>query len=109
MPFTGAKKSEAMAEKPKSQQGGRRVSTGTMPDFAFSGSGVKIGAVSDDSPAAKAGLLKGDVITAFDGKPVESLKDYSNYLKEHQPGDEVTLTIDRDGEKSEMKLVLAER
>lgn len=109
MPFTGEKKSETAAGKPESQQGGRSVSTGTMPDFAFNGTGVKIAAVSDDSPAAKAGIVKGDVIVAFDGKPVESLKDYSNYLKEHQPGDEVAVTIDRNGEKIEKKLILAER
>jgi len=109
MAFTGEKKSEAATKKPSSQKGGRKVSTGTMPDFSFSGTGVKISAVSDDSPAAKAGLLKGDVITAFDGKPVENLKDYSNYLKEHQPGDKIIVTIDRNGKKKDVKLVLAER
>ncbi len=109
MPFTGTKKSDKPASKPQSNQGGRRVSTGTMPDFAYSGTGVKIGAVSDDSPAAFAGLEKGDVIVAFDGKPVESLRDYSNYLKDHQPGDEITLTIERNGNKLDKKLILAER
>jgi hypothetical protein len=109
MPFTGTRKSEKPASKPQPGQGGRRVSTGTMPDFAFTGSGVKIGDVSDDSPAAKAGLVKGDIIVGFDGKPVKSLMDYSNYLKEHQPGDEVTITIERDGDKIDKKLILAER
>jgi hypothetical protein len=109
MAFTGKTKTETASQKPKSQQGGRRVSTGTMPDFGFSGTGVKIGAVSDDSPAANAGIQKGDIIVSFDGKPVTSLKDYSDYLKEHQPGDEVMITVERDGKKIDKKLVLAER
>ena len=71
--------------------------------------GVKIAGVSDDSPAAKAGVLKGDIVTAFNGKPVKNLKDYSNYLKEHQPGDTVTFTIERDGEKKDVKITLGER
>ena len=110
MAFTGKLKDASM-EKPGTvkKTGERRASTGTMPDFAYSGVGVKIAGVSDDSPAAKAGLLKDDVIVAFDGKPVKSLKDYSNFLKEHQPGDEVTFTIERDGTKQDVKLTLAER
>jgi len=91
------------------KSGERKAATGTMPDFAYSGEGVKIGGVSDDSPASKAGLVKGDVIKAFDGKAVKNLKDYSNYLKEHQPGDTVTFTIERNGEKKDVKLTLSER
>jgi hypothetical protein len=93
-------------ETPKKE---RRVSTGTMPDFEFTGEGVKIGAVMADSPAEKSGLLKGDVIVKFDDKPVKSLKDYSNLLKEHQPGDVVTIEYVRDGEHKSVKLTLAER
>jgi S1-C subfamily serine protease len=80
-----------------------------MPDFAFSGEGVKIADVSENSPAANAKLQKGDVIITFDGKPVKNLKDYSNYLKEHKPGDTVKLTIDRNGEKKEVNVTLSER
>lgn len=110
MAFTGTVKSGEI-EKPIHSNGNstRKASTGTMPDFAYSGEGVKIGGVSDDSPAAKAGLLKGDVITSFNGKPVKNLKDYSNLLKEHKPGDKVKVTFDRNGEKKEVDLILTER
>ncbi len=109
MAFTGKIKDKSKKIKEKSKKQGRRASTGTMPDFAYSGEGVRIGGVSDDSPAAKVGLIKGDVIISFDGKTVKNLKDYSNYLKEHQPGDTVKLTIDRNGEKKEVELKLGER
>ncbi|NHZ84908.1 MAG: M20/M25/M40 family metallo-hydrolase [Planctomycetia bacterium] len=91
------------------RSGGRKAATGLMPDFAYSGEGVRIAGVSDESPAAKAGLVKGDVIIAFDGKPVKNLKDYSNYLKEQQPGDTVTFTVERNGEKKEVNITLSER
>ncbi|NOX18110.1 MAG: M20/M25/M40 family metallo-hydrolase [Chlorobi bacterium] len=92
--------------KPKT---GRRVSTGIMPDFAYSGEGVKIGGVSSDSPAAKAGLVKGDVIKKFDGKEVKTLREYSDYLKKHSPGDIVILTVERNGQIIEARIKLAER
>jgi len=111
MEFTGKKKDKS--EKAKKKNGkpnqGRRVSTGTMPDFAFSGEGVKIAAISEDSPGSKAGLLVGDIIKKFDGKAVKTLRDYSNMLKEHKPGDEVVFTIERKRVIKEIKLVLAER
>ncbi len=93
--------------KPKGKT--RRVSTGTMPDFTFNGKGVRIAAVSKDSPADKAGLKKGDIIIKFDKKNVKTLKDYSDYLKEHKPGDIVELTVKRKGKTKKIKLVLAER
>lgn len=108
--FTG-KANSAKPTMPKmdKKSSERKAAAGLMPDFVFSGAGVKIAAVSDDSPADKADLMKGDVIIAFDGKPVKNLKDYSNYLKEHQPGDTVTFTIDRNGEKKEINITLSER
>ncbi len=111
MDYQGQKKStEAAPAKPaKRPAGGRRVSTGIMPDFAFSGTGMSIGAVGDDSPAAQAGLAKGDVVTAIDGQPVTDLRSYSNLLKQYAPGDEIELTHSRDGASKTVKLTLGSR
>jgi len=62
-----------------------------------------------DSSAEKSGLAKGDVIVKFDDKPVKDLKDYSNLLKELQPGDVVIIEYVRDGEHITTKLTLEER
>ena len=110
MTFTGkAKGSKTTMFQMKKKSGERKAATGLMPDFVYSGKGVKIAGITDKSTAAKAGLVKGDVIIAFEGNPVKNLKDYSNYLKEHQPGDIVKLTIDRDGDKKEIIITLSER
>ncbi|MCB0745147.1 MAG: PDZ domain-containing protein, partial [Ignavibacteriae bacterium] len=113
MEFTGdntkdknKKTKESENEKPKE---GRKVSTGTMPDFAYQGEGVKVAAVSEDSPGANAGLQIGDIIKKVNGKECKTLKEYSDMLKEHQPGDEITLTVERNEKVEEVKLVLAER
>jgi len=110
MPFTGTENKNANS-KPngKSSKSGRRVSTGSIPDFAFSGNGVKLSGVVPNSPVAKAGMKKGDVIIKFGGKAVANLRDYSNLLKQHQPDDSVTLVFVRDGKKHTATIILKER
>jgi len=99
-------------EKPtgsKPAGGERTASTGLMPDFAFSGKGVSIGAVGDDTPAKNAGLMKGDVITSFNGTQVEDLRSYSNLLKQLAPGDVIEVAYTRDGEEKTTNLTLQAR
>ena len=45
----------------------------------------------------------------MDGKEITSLKQYSDLLKTHKPGDEIALEIEREGEIKILKLILAER
>ena len=106
MSFAGKKTDDSGPKKPA---GTRRASTGSMPDFAFSGPGVRIGAVSPGSPAEAAGLQRGDVIIRLDGRELADLGEYSNALKEHQPGDTVELTYLRDGVEKTVSITLGER
>ncbi|MCF6341280.1 MAG: PDZ domain-containing protein, partial [Bacteroidales bacterium] len=87
----------------------RRASTGTIPDFAYQGAGIRIGSVKSGSPAELAGLQKGDIITAFDGTQVANLREYSEVLKKYRPGDVVKLGILRDGREKTVSLTLGER
>jgi serine protease Do len=59
------------------------------------GKGVLVTSVGDDSPAAKAGIRAGDVITAVDGEKIEAAGDLTRALGKKKEGD-VTLTIVRD-------------
>ncbi|MEP6706082.1 MAG: PDZ domain-containing protein [Pyrinomonadaceae bacterium] len=63
--------------------------------FGVKGGGVLITSVNDNSPAAKAGLKAGDVITAVDGEKIEGPGDVSRALNKKDDG-EVTLTVVRD-------------
>jgi aminopeptidase N len=94
---------------PTPPPGGRRVRTGIMPDFAFSGKGVKITMVSPDSPAEKSGIRKDDVIIKLGDVFVNNLREYSNVLKTFKPGDTVNLVYLREGQEYSTTLVLAAR
>ncbi|NOX88129.1 MAG: M20/M25/M40 family metallo-hydrolase [Calditrichaeota bacterium] len=89
--------------------GRRRVTTGTMPDFTYSGKGVKIQSVTPDSPAEKAGLKAEDIIKEVGGMKTDNIKEYSDVLKTFNPGDEVTVKFERNGKIQETRLKLQER
>ena len=80
-----------------------------MPDFAFQGKGVRAAVVAPDSPAAKAGLQKGDVITQLGEQGVENLREYSNALKNYQPGDTTNIVFIHEGKEIKNKITLKGR
>jgi len=59
------------------------------------GKGVLVTSVTEDGPAAKAGLRAGDVITAVDGEKVEGAGDISRAINKKKDGD-ITLTVIRN-------------
>ncbi len=61
-----------------------------------------------DSPAAKAGLKSGDVITAVDNEPVQDARDLARKIAGIAPGTEVTLAIDRDGKSENVAIKIDE-
>jgi 2-alkenal reductase len=63
-------------------------------------------AVIAGSPAAKAGLQDGDIITAVDGQAVDGAHDLSTRIVPHAPGDTVTFTVLRDGASREVRITL---
>ncbi len=67
------------------------------------GKGVLVTSISENSPAAKAGLKAGDVITAIDGERVEASGDLSRAINKQKDGD-VTLTIIRDKNQRTIKV-----
>jgi len=92
-----------------SDQGARRASLGTMPDFAFEGEGVRVQRVMPESAAERAGIQPGDVVIALDGKAVTDLRSYSTLLKSYAPGDSVEVAFLREGEKMTVTSVLGAR
>jgi membrane-associated protease RseP (regulator of RpoE activity) len=79
----------------------RRIGVATQPlskqlaDYFGVTDGILITSVTENSPAAKAGLKAGDVITAVDGEKVDSPGDVSRAINKKQDGS-VTLTVVRD-------------
>ena len=70
---------------------------------AGTGEGAQIGAVTDGSPAASAGLVAGDVVTRVDDSRVQDFADLIARIGSYAPGDRVTLTL-ADGRTAEVTL-----
>jgi membrane-associated protease RseP (regulator of RpoE activity) len=98
--------------------GGRSVSVVTPKSFlgvdgfeTADGGGAFIeGIAAPDTPVERAGLLGGDIITSFDGKPVEDDNSMTDLLEATPPGKTVEVVFIRDGETKKTNLTtMAER
>ena len=87
----------------------RRVSFGLVPDYAHQGAGVRAESVVPDSPAARAGIVAGDVLLELDGQAIVDLGAFSEALKRHKPGDKVAARVRHDGAESTRVVELLER
>ena len=70
--------------------------------------GALVGDVSEDSPAEKAGIQRGDVIVEYDGKEVTDPSSLRNSVAATPPGKEVLLRILRDGKTRAIHVTIAE-
>lgn len=71
--------------------------------------GAAVAEVLPDSPAAKSGLAKGDVIVAVDSVKIKTPKELVETIRSLKTGDEVKLKVRRDGEKQKIVVTLGER
>jgi putative serine protease PepD len=76
-------------------------------DIEQEGEGAELQTVVDQSPAAVAGLLEGDRVTAVDGRPIDSLPELHVLLREHRPGDTIELEYQRGARRWTCEAVLA--
>jgi aminopeptidase YwaD len=74
------------------------VTLGIMPDYTFSGGGVRVDGVSENRPAQKVGMKAGDVITALGDHKVTSMESYMQALSRFKKGDKTTVTYKRGAE-----------
>jgi S1-C subfamily serine protease len=70
--------------------------------------GIVVANVVPGSPAAAAGLKRGDVITAVEGTPITDPSALGRWLSTHKPGDKMALTVIRDGKEQQINLTLGE-
>jgi putative serine protease PepD len=85
---------------------------GVRLDEQFGGPGARIDrdddspAVTPDGPAASVDLAPGDVIVEVEGRSIDTPEELIVVLRAQQPGDEVTLMVERDGQVLEVTLTL---
>ncbi len=71
--------------------------------------GVLVASVEPGGPADKAGFRSGDVITRFDGNPVESGRELSRAVAATKPGTQAPVTVVRDGSPQELTITIGQR
>ncbi|MGC2062768.1 MAG: DegQ family serine endoprotease [Thermodesulfovibrionales bacterium] len=71
-------------------------------------SGVLVSDAVENSPAEKAGIRRGDIITEYDGKRTDEPYQLRNMVANTQPGEEHVLTILREGTRQSIKVVIGD-
>jgi len=72
------------------------------------GSGAAITGVDQDGPACRAGLKNGDVVVAFNGKPVEGPEQLASLIHTSTAGKTISMTVLRDGQSRDVKVTLGD-
>jgi S1-C subfamily serine protease len=85
----------------------RRSSHDTQP--SSSGRGVLIVSIDPDGPAARAGLLVGDIVMTWNAKPIDRVREVMQLLGADSAGNTVDLGLVRGGAPTGIKVVIGER
>jgi S1-C subfamily serine protease len=72
-------------------------------------SGILVAEVTRGGPAAKAGILQGDIILKVDGEEMVESSDVLVAIRDRMPGETVEVTLDRDGATMVISVTLEER
>src|SRR5512133_3853592 len=70
--------------------------------------GILIAGVFQDSPADKAGLVRGDIILKVDGQAVNTVQDLENVLTQHKAGDTLQLSVQHGDSQKTVSATLAD-
>ncbi|HMK16999.1 MAG TPA: M20/M25/M40 family metallo-hydrolase [Chitinophagaceae bacterium] len=80
------------------------VTMGVMPDYTYSGAGLRCDGVSDGRPAQKAGLKAGDIIIKVGDYNISSMDSYMQMLGKFQKGDKAKVKFKRGNEEMETEV-----
>ena len=78
------------------------VTMGIVPDYAYSGKGMRVDGVSDGKPAQKAGVQAGDIIIKLGAFEVTDMMAYMQSLSKFSKGQSTTVTVMRNNEVLEL-------
>ena len=81
-----------------------KVTLGVVPDYLFSEKGMRIDGVSEDKPAQKAGLIKGDIVIQLGEHEVEDMMGYMKALSKFEKGNTTIVKVKREGKILEAKV-----
>jgi Peptidase family M28/PDZ domain/PA domain len=82
---------------------------GTIPDYVKTEGGVLLSGVRAGGPADVAGIRGGDTVVKFDGVRIDNIYDYTYALRSRKPGQQVRITVLRDGAELDLLVTLGRR
>jgi len=81
-----------------------KVGLGVVPDYLFDGEGMRIDGVSEEKPAQRAGLLKGDVVVRLGDSSVIDMMSYMRALSVFEKGNKTKVKVIREGKEVEVDI-----
>ncbi len=84
-----------------------KVTLGIIPDYSFQEGGVRVDGVSENKPAAAAGVQAGDVIIGLGSHTINGMQSYMEALGAFNPGDATEVTIRRGTEEKTLPLIFS--
>ncbi len=81
-----------------------KVALGVVPDYLYTGEGMRIDGVSEDKPAQKAGLMKGDVVKKLGDHSITDMMSYMRALSKFEEGQTTRVTVERNGQELELEV-----
>lgn len=81
-----------------------KVGLGVIPDYLYDGKGMRIDGISEDKPAQKAGLQKGDIVIKLGDSTIVDMMSYMRTLSTFEEGDTTKVVVDRNGEEVEANI-----
>ena len=81
-----------------------KVTLGVVPDYLFTGKGMRIDGVSEDKPAIKAGLQKGDIVVKMGEYDVTDMMSYMKTLSKFEKGEKTIVTVKRGEQPLEVEV-----
>lgn len=88
---------------------GARPRLGIRAQDTEDGKGVKVLSVDEDSPAEKAGLKEGDIITEFEGKAVNSADELANAARSAKDKSSMNVKVTRDGRSQTLEVKIPKK
>jgi hypothetical protein len=81
------------------------IGLGILPDYRYSGTGLRIDSVRSGNPGDKAGMKDGDIITKLGDQAIGDIYDYMNFMNGVEPGDIYPVLVLRGGEELELAVI----
>ena len=81
-----------------------KVGLGVIPDYLFDGKGMRIDGISEDKPAQKAGLQKGDIVIKIGDSTIVDMMSYMRALSAFETGQRTRVVVDRNGKQVEVEI-----